>query len=356
MNPFDDNHKPQPPHSDPTLPHPPSGEPRGQSQERPASSVESSESLEELSSRVVVHPAESLPAPLPGDPLAPLSSAPPPPPSKFAFLPEDLRITWSWAHLIFFILFAFGSILLIQVAIVIYYQAGSHLNPKEMEQLFQSKPGLAVGSNVLWFFCIFLFLYVTLAVLPGLPFWRTLGWKKLDASRRVPTSPWVYFAGGIGLALLVAIVSSRIKTPDHLPIQDLLKSRTGALLLMAMAVLVAPLVEETVFRGYLYPLFTSSISRAARYFGADPAVAVQTGTSLGVAITGVLFGFLHGAQLGWTWPLVAMLSTVGIVFTFARARAGTVLASFLLHLGYNSMIAFSAIVSTKGFTQMPPHP
>ena len=356
MIPFDDNHKPQPSHSDPDLPQPPSGESQGQSQEPSPASVDSSESLEQLSSRIVVHPAESAPVPLPGDPLAPLSSAPPPPLSKFAFLPEDLRITWSWAHLIFFTLFAFGSILLIEVAIVVYYQAGRHLNQKEMEQLFQSKPGVAVGSNVLWFFFIFLFLYVTLAVLPGLPFWRTLGWKKLDASRRVPTKPWLYFAGGIGLALLVAIVSSRIKTPDHLPIQDLLKSRTGALLLMAMAVLVAPLVEETVFRGYLYPLFASSFSRAARYFGTDPAAAVQSGTSLGILLTGTLFGLLHGAQLGWTWPLVAMLSTVGIVFTFARARAGTVLASFLLHLGYNSMIAFSAIVSTKGFTQMPPHP
>jgi len=360
MNPFDENEKPQPPDPNLPLPQSPSGEPQS------AESADSPESLDQLSSRIVVHPAEVHPAevrpteappvPVPGDPLASFSSVPPRPPSKFAFLPEDLRITWSWAHLLFFTLFAFGSILLIEVALVVYYQAGRHLNQKEMEQLFQSKPGVAVGSNVLWFFCIFLFLYVTLAVLPGLPFWRTLGWKKLGVAPHVPTSPWAYFAGGIGLALLVAIVSSRIKTPDHIPIQDLLKSRTGALLLMAMAVLVAPLVEETVFRGYLYPLFASSFSRVAKYFGADPVAAVQTGTSLGIVLTGTLFGFLHGAQLGWTWTLVGMLSTVGIIFTFARARAGTVLASFLLHLGYNSMIAFSAIVSTKGFTQMPPHP
>src|ERR1043166_2966097 len=187
MNPFDENDKPQSPDSDPTLPQPPSGELPVQ----PADPAHSPESLEQLSSRIVVHADEASPVPValdplkaqlvPGDPLASFSSAPPPPPSKFAFLPEDLRITWSWAHLIFFTLFAFGSILLIEVALVIYYQAGRHLNQKEMEQLFQSKPGVAVGSNVLWFFCIFLFLYVTLAVLPGLPFWRTLGWKKLGS-------------------------------------------------------------------------------------------------------------------------------------------------------------------------------
>ena len=51
-----------------------------------------------------------------------------------------------------------------------------------------------------------------------------------------------------------------------------------------------------------------------------------------------------------------MLTTVGVIFTLARARAGTVLASFLMHFGYNSIIALSAIISTRGFTQMPPHP
>jgi len=39
-----------------------------------------------------------------------------------------------------------------------------------------------------------------------------------------------------------------------------------------------------------------------------------------------------------------MLITVGIIFTLARARAGTVLASYLLHLGYNSMIAVTQLL------------
>jgi membrane protease YdiL (CAAX protease family) len=52
---------------------------------------------------------------------------------------------------------------------------------------------------------------------------------------------------------------------------------------------------------------------------------------------------------------VALLTLVGVIFTFVRARTGTVVASFLLHLGYNSMIAFTSIIATKGFTQMPPH-
>jgi hypothetical protein len=48
-----------------------------------------------------------------------------------------------------------------------------------------------------------------------------------------------------------------------------------------------------------------------------------------------------------------MLIFVGVVFTFVRAWTGTVVASFFLHLGYNSMIAVSTIIVTRGFTHMP---
>jgi hypothetical protein len=51
-----------------------------------------------------------------------------------------------------------------------------------------------------------------------------------------------------------------------------------------------------------------------------------------------------------------VLIGVGIIFTLARAFAGTVVASFLMHLGYNSMIAITSIIATHGFTRMPPHP
>jgi len=46
------------------------------------------------------------------------------------------------------------------------------------------------------------------------------------------------------------------------------------------------------------------------------------------------------------------LTVVGIIFTYVRARTGTVLASYLLHLGYNSMIAISTIAAMHGLKQI----
>jgi membrane protease YdiL (CAAX protease family) len=255
-------------------------------------------------------------------------------------LPEDLRVSWSWPHLIVFIFFGFASLMVVQLGFVFYVSANRHLSAVQVQRVFENSPQLLVETNVLWYALLFLFLYVTLAVLRDMPFWRSLGWRKLNANPTTGTgNGWMYFFSGCGLAIFVALASYNMKDTEHLPIQEIFKNRSGAMLLMAMAVLVAPLVEETVFRGYLYPLFAKSL-----------------GVLPGILITGVLFGLMHGSQLGWTWRLVLLLSLVGVIFTFARARTGTVLASFLLHLGYNSMIALTSIIATRGFQHMPMSP
>ena len=252
-------------------------------------------------------------------------------------VPVDLQITWSWPHFIVFILFAFVSLIVIQTALAAHYAPSKHLATKDLEEYLLSNPKFAIGSMVVWYAVLFFFLYVTLSILRGHPFWQILGWRKIQPrAGELPRNPLVYFLAGCGLSLFVAILSSQMKTPENVPMEELFKHRETALMFMALAVLVAPLVEETLFRGYLYPLF-------ARSFGIAP----------GIILTGVCFGAMHGAQLGWTWSLVSMLILVGIVFTIVRARTGSVFASYLMHLGYNSLISFFAIIGTHGFTRLP---
>ncbi|GAC1673038.1 MAG: hypothetical protein NVS9B4_27710 [Candidatus Acidiferrum sp.] len=252
-------------------------------------------------------------------------------------LPADLQISWSWVHLLVFLFFGFASLVGGQLAVIFVLSAHRHLTQSQI-QAYGSNPQFLVTTNLLLDALLFLFLYVTVAVLPGAPFWRSLGWRPLNPDPNVAKrNPWLFFLSGGGLAIFVALASSQIKDAEHAPIQEFFKHRNSALLMMSMAVFVAPLVEETIFRGYLYPLF-----------------AKKLGISLSIVITGVLFGLLHGAQLGWSWLLVGVLTLVGIIFTTVRARTGTVFASFLLHLGYNSAIAITSIIATKGFQQMPP--
>ena len=278
--------------------------------------------------------------PLAGDPISLAATVPVAAPSYGPPLPEDLRISWSWLHFVAFLFFGIVSFFVVQVGFMVYYAAPlRHLsNEKDFERFVLSRPVFAVGSMVLLYALIFLFLYVSLSVLPGSPFWSTLGWRKIvRPGGGRPRSPWLFFFAGCGLSLVVFAVTAKMQPPEDVPIEELFHYKNTAILFMAMAVLVAPLVEETVFRGYLYPLFAKTF-----------------GVAFGVIVTGVLFGLMHGAQLGWTWGLVSVLIAVGVIFTFVRARTGSVFASFLLHLGYNSMIALFTILGTSGFSKMTP--
>jgi len=348
--------------------------------------------------------------PLPGDPLSYTISRPLLY-SERPEVPEDLRISWSWVHLLCFIVFALGVFAILPFLMAIPYLQGKHIRPQELENYLYSIPQFVVGSTLASFAAILFFLYITLAKINGKPFWHTLGWRKLSVViSKLPGNPWAYFFSGCALSLITSIVGSRVHTPDDMPIELLMKSKVGATLMMAMAVLVAPLVEETVFRGYLYPvlvrivsavvrfiaadsaratrisvlasiaivatlfrvfhkgrlawtwgilsllIFVSIILIVVRFIGTDYARAIRAGIFSSVVLTGGLFGVLHGAQLAWTWGIVSLLILVGIIFTYVRARTGTVFASYLMHLGYNSLIAFVSILATHGFTKMPPHP
>jgi len=99
-------------------------------------------------------------------------------------------------------------------------------------------------------------------------------------------------------------------------IPELLTARTPLLMifLVLAAVIMAPLVEETLFRGLLF--------RAAN--ARMPFWVAAIGT-------GLLFGAVHG-------ELVALLpiSLLGAVFAFLTRRTGSLLASATAHAGFNA--------------------
>jgi membrane protease YdiL (CAAX protease family) len=271
-------------------------------------------------------------------------------------VPEDLRISWSWVHLICFVLFSFISLVIVQTILTIHYAPHEELSAKELQEFLLGIPQFVVGTTVALFAAVFLFFYVTLSILPGQPFWSSLGWRKLHSTNsHFYSRPWFFVLLGGILSLFVSFVGSQVHTPEDMPVEALMKSRTGFILMMGMAVAIAPLVEETLFRGYLYPLLVRLISTSSQHFGATAAKATRSGIAISVIVTGILFGLLHGAQLSWTWGIVSLLIFVGIVFTYVRARTGTVFASFLMHFGYNSFIAILSLFQTHALKNLPPH-
>jgi CAAX protease family protein len=283
-----------------------------------------------------------MPEPLPLDPGQPPEGPPSEPHisvSPAAPLPEDIRVPWGWVDLLLFALVALAGTFLFSILLAI----GFAVFGVPLSQL--QKPGSAEGlfvvvSQGILFFVLLGYLFLQARVRFHAPFWRTLGWRPLETHR--VRGAWAYvglIVSGLLLALLVQIGSAIFGTKTRLPMEQLFQDRRTALLLVLMAVLLAPVVEETIFRGYIYPL-------VARTFG----------ISTGIAATGILFGLLHAPQLWGGWVQIGLLIFVGIVFTYVRAVTRTVLGSYLLHVSYNSFISIAFLIGTHGLRVLNPGP
>ena len=56
-------------------------------------------------------------------------------------------------------------------------------------------------------------------------------------------------------------------------------------------------------------------------------------------------------QNAGAWQQVLLISIVGVVLTYVRSRTGTVLASFLIHVSYNSFLFAAFVIGTRGHRQ-----
>ena len=246
-------------------------------------------------------------------------------------LPADLRVPWAWRDLLWFLLFAvisnFVLGMLVELAAIALFHA-----PKPDISGDNVNPAVVIIAQALWFGATILYLRAVVRVRTAEPFWRSIGWRGLPGSEHGARAVALGFVGaGAVMAVVVSLLGQLRQDNGQLPIEKLFNSRLSVVLLMSLGILVAPLVEETIFRGFLYPLL-------ARRFGVP----------VGVVVTGLLFGAMHGPQLWLAYTQIGLMMVVGVVLTWVRARTGTVTASYLMHLGYNSLLFLGFVIATGG--------
>jgi membrane protease YdiL (CAAX protease family) len=127
---------------------------------------------------------------------------------------------------------------------------------------------------------------------------------------------------GLGFLLLVMtwLIAVMLGEKETDMERILLSSRTAALLIAFIATATAPLVEEIIYRGVLYPALQRSM-------GAIPAVIIVT----------LMFAGPHVPQY---WPNLAAISSItllSVVLTVIRARTGRLLPCFVIHLVFNGI-------------------
>jgi hypothetical protein len=278
-------------------------------------------------------------APQPAD-LQPAAAELPPasPPDPFAKYPEDLRAPWTWLDLVIFFFFALGSALVTAQVVFVFAGAYGLIRPVEGDAATATRQAIAIIVHQMLFSAVLMgYLWLLVRVRFKTPFWRTVGFRTLRMGNLSAAGTALLFTCvGMVLAVAVNILSVLVRPERQLPVERLFQARESVLLMMFAGIVVAPLVEETLFRGWLYPVL-------ARTFGVGGAILVAGG----------LFGLMHGSQLGMSWGLIGLLSIVGIVLTWVRARTGSVAPSYFLHLGYNSLIFIAFFIGTGGLRNLP---
>lgn len=146
---------------------------------------------------------------------------------------------------------------------------------------------------------------------------------------------WPLCGAGVGLALAIQFLGRYLPIPKQLPIDEFFKERSAAFVMLAFGVFIAPVVEELLFRGLLYPVLNR-----------------LTGAFASLTITSLLFALLHASQLAFSWAPLLSLFLVGLVLTLVRARYRSVMASTLVHMAYNATLFTFLLVATSGFRNM----
>ncbi len=181
--------------------------------------------------------------------------------------------------------------------------------------------------QVLWWALVFWIVYRIVRARDPRPFREAIGWVR-------PSHPApLYLLGGAGLAASVAVLAWALpKSHQKMPMEALFKDPMSAFLLAGFGVFVAPVVEELLFRGFLYPVME-------RAHGAVAAVVA----------TGGLFSVVHAQQYGWAWQNLLLLGYVGVVFGAVRALTGSLVPSTLVHASYNLTLFAALYGASKGF-------
>jgi len=147
--------------------------------------------------------------------------------------------------------------------------------------------------------------------------------------------PWVRVAVFPALiGLFFACFSSYLMTmrgaQPQTPLNDVLDTTQSPGLILAflfLAIAIAPLIEEIIFRGYFFYVIKE-------WLGGKWAIYIIAST----------FAALHVGQYWGDWLAIAMVTLLGFTLTTLRAWTGTTIAGAVTHYIYNAGVTVIPIV------------
>lgn len=140
-----------------------------------------------------------------------------------------------------------------------------------------------------------------------------------------------YFAGipivMMGFLLTFLLISFTGDQPTH-PVMDQFQGggTFGLILIFLVACVLAPILEEIMFRGVFYHYLR----------GSNPAL-------IAALLSGVIFAAIHPQGIA----AIPVLASIGIVFALIREWRGSLIASMVAHSCNNFFVMSLALLMTS---------
>ena len=261
--------------------------------------------------------------------IPPETSAPLAEPSAGAS-PQESKL-WSWNDLVLFMVFTALAFLASNLLVAVVYVGfrslwGEHNPPTALPD----NPFLPLTIQFLFYGILFVIIYLLVVAYHHRPFWSSLNWRNPTARQVIS-----YMLGGLVMAICVQIAPTVLPDQESFPLERMFSSPLAAYALAAFAVLIAPFMEELIFRGVLFAVFERQVS--ARF---------------AVAATTVLFAALHVPEYRGAWNHVLMICLVSGVFSLARGLTGSLGPSMILHFAYNLSLMTALYFGTQHFRSL----
>lgn len=246
------------------------------------------------------------------------------------------------------------SLFVTPVVLGVFYLVESklHLLPADAFHHLKDFPALTIYTNLFG-------TLLTLAIAWPLfqwawqkPFWQVLQWNRQNTRTR----GWKLLGLGLAASVIAQMLEHWMTLPHDMPIDVFFRSKALIWWITLYGAIVAPLFEETLFRGFLLP----ALAMAIDWFRTEPVDEMlqwQNGISrsaliVSALLTSIAFGSLHAAQLGNAWNAVALISAVGLLLAYVRVRFNSLAASVIVHAAYNSSLFLAMFLATGGYRHL----
>ncbi len=111
-----------------------------------------------------------------------------------------------------------------------------------------SVPELLIVAQMLAYVLLLGYMYILVTRERRSPrFWKALHWNW-------PTTIWPFLVTGFVMQVVFVFLERFLPFPKETPFDELLRRHAAVVLISIFAVTLGPLMEELLFRGFLYPV------------------------------------------------------------------------------------------------------